>query len=85
MASPFLFEQALAIVGFVVAIHNSPIPLPRWRPFSCALCTSFWLSVSWFVQYEYRSWLTGVGLTCLVAALVIYAAPGLFREGKEEA
>jgi len=77
-----LLEQALAIVGLVVALHASPIPLP-FKPLSCGFCTCFWVAVAWFsyAWWAGSSWPTavaGVGVTALVAGLVAAMTP-LFR------
>ncbi len=76
-----LTETAIAIVGLVIALHVSPIPLPKVRPFSCGFCTSIWVAAVWFVGQEY-TWsekITGIGLTAFVAGMVVAFAPLLFR------
>lgn len=83
--------EALAIVGLVVMLHVSPIPLGR---LTCGFCQSCWLAYLWFGVNGYvvgktagpwagfvSAWV-GVGCTALVAMLVAVFTPA-FRDSDE--
>lgn len=79
-----LLETALGLVGLVVLLHASPIPLPQFRPFSCGFCSCVWLAIAYFGLaalggLAVTSAVFGVGLTTLAAALTSVFTP-LFRE-----
>lgn len=78
-----MLELALAIVGLVVVVHNSPAArFLTVRPFSCGFCMSWWLAVGVAAaHYPAQEWLVLPFLSALAAALIARFAPELFRQG----
>jgi hypothetical protein len=80
-----MVEIALAIVGFVVLLHASPIPLPaRFKPVSCGFCLSVWLAVLCALVHaniQHRFELNDVVVPCLTAlfAGLVSTLTPLFR------
>ena len=83
-----LIEAAAGIVGLVVMLHASPLPLGR---FTCGFCQSLWIAYPWFAYVGWRTgceegivagvasaWV-GIGLTALVALLTAVFTPA-FRD-----
>lgn len=75
----------LGIMGWVVLLHASPIPLPNRRPFNCALCTCSWAALAvyaWFVyvgRCDYPTAAAAVGMTALASMVSTGLAPWLWR------
>lgn len=84
-----MIEYAVAIVGLVVLVHNSAIPLPNWRPWNCGLCTATWVAIIygglgvWSGEMNVDNAIVVVGETALIAGLVASLTP-LFRSATGE-
>lgn len=73
------------IIGLVVLLHASPIPLPNRKPFNCALCLCSWTAIAiyavliWNGQCSQLAAISGVGTTALVSMLSVGFAPWMWR------
>lgn len=78
-------QVTLGVLGWLVLLHLSPLPLPRFKPFNCVVCSAGWCAIgaySYFVLSGSCHWsagILGVGTTALAAMFTVGFAPWLWR------
>lgn len=81
---PSTFEQAAAIVGYVILIHTSGYAreLPNTRPWNCVICLSTWiaLGVGLGTTDSILTYFSLVGMTALISAVMLCWLPELFND-----
>lgn len=73
--------------GLALLWHVSPFPLPKFKPFTCAICLSSWIAIvlaTTKLLLEQRvadipSAMASVGIATMLSAILIWSLPQFWR------